>query len=324
MRYPVINEGLAATATRIAREKRISFGEALTLARREPVSNMSDATNAESIRQPCTDAMLRWIPILTAPGGPRQINTFINEAVAQVESALEKLGLGRQLVDGIEAVLSVFLNKSLMGNTAGEGLSPADARSVVANAADACVQAYADGLRNKIATQDWNRVNPADTLKLSDDRRSYVDITSITLRDTAMAISKQRGFSFGEALTLARHGEICMATDVLEADHIKQIVESELRGFFAKVFAGKQEMILDAGEVFQAGEAVSSAMAKLNLGATMAGTLKAKLTDFLNNILDRGKDHRVSVSASDVASMATKAADLLAKAYAGELATLRG
>jgi hypothetical protein len=307
---------LANAAHKIAKERDVSFSEALHIARCECVYSMDDSS---AVRQACVAGLQNYFDRIFAGRQEASISAsdlFMAANAAGME--IGKLNPGQDLVNGLTACITFLLNSRFagIGQTA---ISVASVKDAIKAISDRAAQLYTDALSNKVPQQlgDERRFNEA--LQLSEGR-VLVSTQSVALRDVAEGIAKARNISFCEALPIARR-QINMASEVLESAQIKQTVESSLRGYFAKIVTGAQEKVISEMEVFGATEAVAEALSKLKLTSSVTDALKGEVRTVLESYLK--KDGEGIVTSSDIESIVAKSANCAASLHAQATGAMR-
>lgn len=315
---------LAEAAGKIAKQRNISFGEALFIAREQmadivtksPSSPLRDEEAAviltpSQVREAVV-AGLQSVAPLWRPTSDAWIATAgasaIKDAASAVAAKLDAMGLGDQAISALTAELSTFLTGLVLKQPTSAKLS-----DLISQAADHAQQVYTQALANKLPTQVWT-----EAVRMSDESRMAVDVSSIVLRDNALRISKQRGISFGDALRIARTRTVTLADDVADASAIRQAVEGAMRGVLNKALSGKQQKVIGSEEVFQAGNAISDALKQLNIGNVKDVTDAA--TSCLSDVLSDNGDGMMSAANMD--SLVSQAGDRATAAYSQYLKSL--
>jgi hypothetical protein len=320
---------LAERAKQIASQKRITFGEALFQARRE----MADTVTVPSTVRPTTASPLRQEEPAKTPAASEVrtavisgLNTVaptwrkgdatwiatsgayaIRQGCAAVAENLDALGIGDQLISGISSDLQAFLNNAVLQQGYNGLLS-----DLVTQAGDHVAAVYQQALANKVATQGLSESQIAYAVRMSDESHSAVSLDSVVLRDEALAVSKSRGVSFGEALRIVRRS---FASEVVEPDAVKQAVHQALRGKLDGMLQGKKTVV-NRFDVKQAHAAAMAAVQKLNTSGY--GEVSDAVEGSLNNLFS-GDQQEAAIDPADLESIAAKAGSSAAAAYSKHL-----
>jgi len=320
---------LAQRAQQIAKQKAISFGDALYEARREmefadtvqrntgsPLRDQAASTTPQpSAVREAVNAGLMAVAPAWKPGGDigawlaTSAQRDIQAGGRSVAARLQGLGLGPQITASLVAELEKFLNNLAAGEVS--AANPLRLSDMIAGAALHIQQVYADALANKTDTQVWSErgfteVQFTEAQYLSDSGYTAVDMNSIKLRDAAMQISRKRGISFGEALTMARH-QVEFADDVIDPEKLSSAITSTLNEFFGALFGGTQEKIISSSDLLQAKERIEKEIRALNVGAATNAVTNAVQTA-LQDVTGR-------MALSDVDGLISKAVSAGQKAY---------
>jgi hypothetical protein len=312
---------LADRAEQIAKEKRISFCDALPMARREfatveqntgsPLRDQQQSSfpDAAKVRAAVVQGLMD-VPIWSNKNGGGLNLYSIAQATDAAGKHLAALGLGPQIISTLNMELTDWLN-----NNGNDGLPS----SVISKAGDHMQQVYADALKNKIATQAWSekkglvmvqsgvQVNLCDGLSVNGGNAVF-DLESAHLAERATEISKQLHISFGEALTMARHG---FADDVIDAADMAQKLTGTLKNVFNTIFGGKPQKVVGEIDLLKVKEEVSKTLRGLNIGGPL-GKVTEAITTSLNSATG-------VMSSGDVDSVVAKAVSAAQKAYAQAL-----
>lgn len=267
---------LAERAQQIAKQKDISFGEALFQARREFLSDVQVQQNTgsplrdqqQSTTPPSSDirnATIEGLKTVGSQWDPARGGSWIattgsqvlKDGINEVCVRLRALGMGPQIVDGLTSDLFTFLNNLV---TSGVLSFP----SIISQAGDHIQQRYEEALKNKVASQVWSEEQFAEAARIGG--YSYIDMDSMRLRDSALQIAKRKNISFGEALTLARSGA-AFADDVVEPSVIKDTVHTAVRDHLGTALQGKKKVVRGF-DLKQTHEKVMSAVKKLNISGS--------------------------------------------------------
>ncbi len=326
----VSNIGLRDFAEQIAKERNISYGEALFIARRHmaaeevpstvtrnsgsPLRDQQQSTTPQpsAVRQavisglqavqwnPPDVAIMEWV----ATGGAQAIN----QSVREVSSRLSALGMGPQIIAALTAEMKNYLTRTLVPDGTTLLLS-----NVIAQTGDHVQQTYAAALANKTDTQVWNegeRFDEHGRVLVIKGGNIPIRRGSVELSERASQIARTRGVNFGEALRLARRE---MASDVVDSQQLGQAVITALKTALAAIFEGKQQKVMNSMDVLKAVEAVSKSLVSMNIGDLR------QINDALRSSLDESIDG--VISAGQVDSIISKAAAAVQKAYAQQLAS---
>jgi len=232
----------------------------------------------------------------------------LHQACAAVAAKLDDLGIGDQLVSGMCSDLFTYLQNAMQQQ------STSQVSELVVQAADHAASAYEQALANKVATQSLSESQVRFAHQVAQGAGTYVSLDSVVLRDKAMAVSRDRGVSFGEALRIVRHS---FASDVVEPDVLKSAVVSAIHEKLSSMLQGKKKVI-NPFDVEQLAKAATDAVQKLNVSGhsevsdAIVGSLK---------FLSRGSNG-TAVDPAGVDSIATKAATSAAAAYSKHLSSV--
>lgn len=319
-RIEVSGVEVAQRAQQIAKQKGISFGEALFQARREIMfddvqvqrntgSPLRDQTtsstpSAPQVRQAVVAGLNNCKNYLSQAG---VLGMFaVNYSADMVQVEFEKLGLGPQVVSALKAELTRYLSSRLNASLSGTVLDSTQVNAAISDVGDHMQQVYTAALANKVDTQVWSEQQFSEAQNLSDGGHCAVSMDSMLLRDAAVKIQKQRGISFGEALTLARRG-VTFADDVVDPQALKDQLSAFLQSSFGSLFQGAQQKIIQSTDVLQIADEARDALRPLNLGAAGQAVIKA-IGDTLNSCTGK-------MSLSDVGSVIGKVVAAAQKAY---------
>jgi hypothetical protein len=276
-----VNADIAERAQEIARANSISFGEALYQARREMAdivrtSNGSPLRDQESSATPPSSEVRTAVMaglMAVAPTWKKNgewIATSgaqaLHQACASVSDKLDALGIGDQLVSGMCSDLFTYLQ-----NAVGRAGTLSD---LVTQAADHVASAYEQALINKVPAQSLSERQMTVARQVAQGTGSYVSLDSVDFRDRAMAISRSRGVSFGEALSLARHG-VEFADDVIEPQKLDNALTPSLKSSFVTIFGGAQQKIIGAMDVLKIKEQIQKTLSDLGMGSATSAVTKA-------------------------------------------------
>jgi predicted transcriptional regulator len=268
---------LSELAHKIARQRKISFGEALFAARRE----IAMGNGIDTVQQD-TGSPLRTQPTSTTPdvakvrsavySGLNETPWKVSEAsdrvdagsvflgVLEVGSRLSGLGLGPQIISSLKAELSTFLNNAFNQSTA---YKPSD---VIPQAADHMAAIYKQALANKLDTQVWAEDGVARP------------VAGMALRDRAEELSRRRNISFGEALKLARNEINFSSNASMTSVQVGDAVRADVENAISSAFDGNEAIIFESQDALNVMEAVKAAIARLDIGSLGSEAVKAAET----------------------------------------------
>jgi hypothetical protein len=315
-------------AEQIAAERKISYTEALPLARRQfaagdvptvvtrntgsPLRDQQQSTTPQpgEVRK-AVDAGLRAKPWTPGGGDPAiwwatSGAQAIRDAMQQVGSRLRALGMGPQIISALTTEMQTFLNNA----TQGTGIPPIS--DIIAATCVHVQQTYARALANKVDSQVWAEERFDERGLVPVVNGGYVPVRrgSVQMAERAWQIEHERGIEFGEALRIARHEQF--AADVADAQQLEEAVATALKTVLTTIFEGKQQKQLDGMDVLKAIEAVSKALTQMNISGvpTLEMALRDSLDDSTSGV----------TNANEIDSIISKAVTAVQRAYAQVLA----
>jgi hypothetical protein len=317
---------LAERAKFISLQQNIPYGKALTIARHE-MTDIVGSNNGSPLRDQRTAATPPSSEVRTAVIAGMQAvaptwkkgdsewiatsgATALYNACASVGDKLHELGIGDQLISGMKEDLFAYLNRQVLGLIYSGTLS-----DLISQTADHVASTYEQALANKVATQQYSEGQIEFARQVVQGTGSYVSLDDVALRDKAVAVSRDRGVSFGEALTIVRHS---FASDVVEPDVLKSDVIAALREKFNSMLQGKTK-VLSSFDVEQILKAATDAVTKLKISGYK------EVSDAMKKSLDalmQGDAQQTAINPADIEAIAAKAATSAALAYSKHLSSV--
>lgn len=317
---------LAERAMVIFREQKIPYGQALTAARRE-MADIVGSNNGSPLRDqgtastpPSSEVRTAVVAGLNAVASTWKNGdsewiatsgaTALYNACASVGDKLHELGIGYQLISGMKEDLFAYLNRQVLGLIYGGTLS-----GLISQTADHVASTYEQALANKVATQQYSEGQIELARQVVQGTGSYVSMDDVALRDNAMAVCKDRGVSFGEALRIVRHS---FASDVVKPEELSSVISAALREKFGSMLQGK-EKVLSSSDCEQALKAAMDAVKKLNISGwnQVWDAVKKSLSTLV-----QGSAEQAAVKPGDVEAIAAKASTSAALAYSKHLSSV--